>query len=149
MDTVFMPNLSPAERLQIMKDNCDKIEEKSYTKKFTQEEINLQRAELADTYIKINELEVQLAIIKEQFKNDINPLKAHSSRIIGELKAGGKFVTTDVYKFIDYEEEKALTYDPDGMLLEARNLLPEERQANIFHEMRRRKIDELAKVSNQ
>lgn len=47
-----------------MRDNCDQIIERSYTKKFDQEEINARRAEYADVGIQVAELEKQLAEIR-------------------------------------------------------------------------------------
>jgi len=43
------------ERIQFLKDNCDKIETKSYMKRFTQDEILQKKEELSETSIQIND----------------------------------------------------------------------------------------------
>jgi vacuolar-type H+-ATPase subunit I/STV1 len=64
VDEIMFLDLPREEREQVMRDNCDQIIERSYTKKFDQEEINARRAEYADVGIQVAELEKQLAEIR-------------------------------------------------------------------------------------
>lgn len=43
----MLPDTPIEQRAQILKDSCDQIVERSYTKKFDQPEINQRRAELS------------------------------------------------------------------------------------------------------
>jgi predicted phage tail protein len=128
---------TPAERReQILRDNCDQIEEKYYTRKFNQEETNERREELADISIKISETEAELKNIKDSFKIKMKPLTEKKEKLLQELKTGGEYINGNVYKFIDTEEGKAAWYTPEGHLIEERNLRPEERQRSIYHDIR-------------
>lgn len=64
VDEIMFLDLPREEREQVMRDNCDQIIERSYTKKIDQEEINARRAEYADVGIQVAELEKQLAEIR-------------------------------------------------------------------------------------
>lgn len=68
VDEIMFLDLPREEREQVMRDNCDQIIERSYTKKFDQEEINARRAEYADVGIQVAELEKQLAEIRADYK---------------------------------------------------------------------------------
>lgn len=47
-----------AARMQFLDSNCDAVEEIGYTRRFTPEEMNQKKEELANASIKINDLEV-------------------------------------------------------------------------------------------
>ena len=129
-------NLPREEREQVMRDNCDQILERSYTKKFNQEEINARRAEYADVGIQVAELEKRLAEIRADYKGRIKPLLERMSGILDEIKSGGEWVTTDVFLFKDLENGTASIYTPDGYLIENRPLTPGEKQPTIMTALR-------------
>lgn len=53
----MFPNDPVEAREQMLRDNCDQIVERSYTRKFDQEEINERRADLANVAIQKADLE--------------------------------------------------------------------------------------------
>lgn len=57
VDEIMCSDLPVEEREQVMRDNCDQIIERSYTRKFDQDEINQRRAEYANVGIQVAELE--------------------------------------------------------------------------------------------
>ena len=54
-------HISVEQRAQILRDSCDQIVERSYTRKFDQEESNERRADLANVAIQKADLEQSLA----------------------------------------------------------------------------------------
>lgn len=136
MDSILFPNDPVEAREQLLRDNCDQIVERSYTRSFTQNEVNDRRAELEQVSIQVSELEQQLAEIRADYKGRIKPLLERRSKILDELKARGEWVTGECYKFVDVEEGKAGFYAPEGNLLEERPITPEERQRNIIQTTR-------------
>ncbi len=129
------------QRTQILRDSCDQIEERSYTRKFDQIETNDLRAELAEVSIQIQTLDEELAEIKAEYKGKTKPLAERISRILGDLKSGGEYVKGECYKFIDPEEGKAGWYSPEGYLLEERDIRSEERQRTAFQSLRKTGTD--------
>lgn len=136
VDEIMFLELPVEDREQVMRDNCDQIIERSYTKKFDQDEINTRRAEYANVGIQVAELEKQLAEMRADYKGRIKPLLERMSGILDEIKSGGEWVTTDVFLFKDMDSGMAAIYAPDGPLLEKRPLTPGEKQPTIMSAIR-------------
>lgn len=125
------------EREQILRDSCDQILERSYTRKFDQAQMDRKRAEVADVLIQINELDEELAAIKADFKGRIKPLQERLGMIRDEIKAGGEWVKTDCFRFTDPETGTTAIYSPEGYKLEERKITPEERQRTTLQILRK------------
>ncbi len=123
-------------REQMLRDNCDQIEQRSFTRSFSQDEVNDRRAELEQVSIQIAEHEENLAQVRADIKGRIKPLLERRSRLLDELKARGEWVTADTYKFVDVDEGRTAYYSADGYKIEERAITPEERQRNIIQATR-------------
>ncbi|MBQ7774530.1 MAG: hypothetical protein IJ379_01285 [Lachnospiraceae bacterium] len=132
MTDVMLAETPVEKREQVLRDSCDQIVERSYTRKFDQPEINERRSELANVSIQLQELEDELAQARADIKGKIKPLLERRGKILDELKAGGEWVKGDVYKFVDVDEGRTAFYSPEGYKLEERPITPEERQRNVF-----------------
>lgn len=86
MKDVMLADTPIEERAQILRDSCDKIVEKCYTRKFDTKETNEKRAELANVSIQIADLEEKLAEVRADLKGRIKPLAERMGKIRGELK---------------------------------------------------------------
>ena len=139
MEDVMLASHPIDQRGQILKDSCDQIEEKDYTRRFSSAELVQKRKELADSAIQISNLENELSEIKEQYKQKMKPIQDSFSKVRDEIKAGGEYVKTECYKFIDNKEGKAAWYNPQGYKIEERDCTPEEKQRTIFQDMRNKK----------
>lgn len=137
----MLAELPVEQRAQILKDSCDKIEERSYLSKYDQEETNLLRAELANVSIQLGTIQEELEEIKSDYKGKLKPLQERIDKILYNLKNGGEYIKGECYKFIDQEEERVGWYTPDGYLLEERPITHEERQKTIHMEVRRTGTD--------
>jgi len=137
----MLAELPVEQRAQILKDSCDKIEERSYLSKYDQEETNLLRAELANVSIQLGTIQEELDRIKSDYKGKLKPLQERIDKILYNLKNGGEYVRGECYKFIDQEEERVGWYTPDGYLLEERPITQEERQRTVQMEIRRTGTD--------
>lgn len=136
MESFLFPNEPVEAREQLLRDNCDQIVPRSYTRTFSQDEVNDRRAELEQVSIQVAELEDELAQIRADIKGRIKPLLERRGKILDELKARGEWVTGECFKFVDVEEGKAGFYAPEGNLIEERPITPEERQRNIIQATR-------------
>lgn len=136
-------NTPVEEREQILRDSCDQILERSYTKHFSQEKMDSKRAEIANVLIQINELEEELTQIRTDYKNRIKPLVERMGMIRDEIKAGGEWVKTDCYRFTDPDTGTTAIYSPEGYKLEERKMTPEERQRTMFQITRKTGTDDM------
>ncbi len=124
------------QREEILRNSCDQILERSYTRKFDQDEINERRSELANVIIQIADLEQELAEVRADYKGKIKPLQERVSKLRDELKVGGDWIKGDCFKFVDEDEGKVGIYSPEGYLLEQRPMTQDERQRNVFRALR-------------
>lgn len=136
MDKYILQRESPEERERILSNSCDQIEERYYTRKYTQEEINDTRADLADISLRIADKEEEKRAINEQLKADMKPLVERRTTILGQLKAGGERVKGNVYKMTDPDKNEVGYYNSEGMLIEERPMREDEKQRSVFQIMR-------------
>lgn len=146
MKDVMLADTPIEERAQILRDSCDKIVEKCYTRKFDTKETNEKRAELANVSIQIADLEEKLAEVRADLKGRIKPLAERMGKIRGELKAGGEWVSGECYQFLDADEGKVAMYDPNGYKIEERDMRPEERTRTIFQGIRENMTVQMSKT---
>lgn len=136
MKDVMLSETPVEQREQILRDSCDQVLERSYTRKFDQAEINEKRADLANVSIQMQELEQELAEYRATIKGKIKPLSERYGKILEELKTGGEWIKGDCYKFVDEDEKMVGIYSPEGYKLEERPMTQEERQRTIMSVIR-------------
>lgn len=61
---------SGKKRIAFLMDNCDTVEEKAYTKRFTPEQLARKKEELSEVAIKIRDIEVE----KKKRLRSLNPV---------------------------------------------------------------------------
>lgn len=144
MKDVMLSEMPIEQREQVLRDNCDQIMERSYTRKFDQAEINEKRADLVNVSIQMQELEQELAEFRATIKGKIKPLSERYGKILDELKSGGEWIKGDCYKFVDDEEKMVGIYSPEGYKIEERPMTQEERQRNVFRALRPNNFGEMA-----
>jgi hypothetical protein len=136
MKDIMLADTPVEQREEILRNSCDQILERSYTRKFDQDEINERRSELANVIIQIADLEQELAEVRADYKGKIKPLQERVSKLRDELKVGGDWIKGDCFKFVDEDEGKVGIYSPEGYLLEQRPMTQDERQRNVFRALR-------------
>lgn len=72
MKDIMLADTPVEQREQILRDSCDQIVERSYTRKFDTQQINERRAELANVAIQKADLEDELAGIRAEYKSKIS-----------------------------------------------------------------------------
>lgn len=120
------------QRIQFLRDNCDKIEEKSYMKRFSQAQLSLMKDELSTTAIKINDIEQEKKTVMDEFKEALKPLENEKKRLLTGLKNKSELVDERCFKFVDLEEREVGFYNQDGDLIESRPAYADELQVNIY-----------------
>jgi hypothetical protein len=129
---LFMPDLPEADRLRVLQTNADKIEETTYQKPLTEDELNMRREILTDNSIRLGDLEEAKKTATRVFKDQIDPLKAANKDLLLELRTKQAKVEGKLYMMANHEDGMMETYDEQGILIESRRLRPEEKQQNIF-----------------
>ena len=103
-----------ANRVAFLADNCDKVEQKDYMKRFSPEELSEMKDKLSDTAIKINDVEVEKRETVKEFNDSLKPLREGKQRLLKGLKNKAELVTEKCYKFIDSKTREVGYYNEDG-----------------------------------
>ncbi len=132
MAKVFMPELSEQERVQIMRNHADQIEETSYEKELTPEELDAKREEFVDNSIKVSTLEDELNEVKATYKGKIEPVKLHNKILQKEVKTKKQKVKGTLFHMANQDTGYMETYEESGEMISSRRLRPDEKQARLF-----------------
>ncbi len=128
----FMPDANQKDRLMVLQESAHKVEQTTYQKNLSVDDLSARREDLADNCIKLNQLEDELADIKAGFKDKTDPLKIKNKTLLTEIKTKQSTVDGTLYHVSNMEDGMMETYDNEGFLIGSRRLRPEEKQGTIF-----------------
>lgn len=131
MAKIFMPEATPEERINILRNNADRVEQTDYEKELTEDELIAKREQFVDNSIAISKLEDELSEKKKEFKNKIEPLKLDNRALQYEVKTGKKEVKGFLYHMADHVNGMMETWDETGELVSSRRLRPDEKQVRM------------------
>lgn len=132
MSKIFMPDLSEQERLQVMRNHADNIEETTYEKDLTVEELDAKREEFVDNSIKVSTLEDEFNEVKATHKGKVEPIKMHNKILQQEVKTKKQKVKGTLFHMANQDSGYMETYEESGELIGTRRLRPDEKQARLF-----------------
>lgn len=132
MSKIFMPNISAQERVQVLKNNADHIEETTYEKDLTQDELDAKREEFVDNSIKVSTLEDELNEVKATYKGKIEPVKLHNKILQQEVKTKKQKVKGVLFHMANHDTGYMETYEDTGEMIASRRLRPDEKQARLY-----------------
>jgi len=132
MAKTMFADVPPAQRLQVLMDNCDGHEKTSYLKDLTNEEKDIKRETLTANCIRVFHLEEEKKDAVAAFKAQIDPLKDQTRLLCQQVETGKEEVNGMLFHFADHEQSVMNTYDEMGEFVASRRLKPEEKQARLF-----------------
>lgn len=134
MDNFLGQDIPEKDRWQFLQDNADSVEKIGYTHRFTPEELAQKRESLAETSIKINDIEIEKKEVMESFKADLKPLNEQKKELLDNIKKGSEYrENEECVKILDHEERMAGYYNKLGELVYSRPIMPQEMQKTIFN----------------
>lgn len=126
-------NFSAEDRARIFEDSADFKEKLTYTIRLSHEEVNDQRQKLAQAMIEKDKLETELAIIKGNFKKQIEPYSQQVGESLDMVRTGVKEKSGELFAFKDFEAKQIHYYDPEnGQNVYSRRMNPSEMQRSIM-----------------
>lgn len=134
MEKKLLAGATPKDRIETLENSADKVENFSYTKPFTPEQITVFKDELSTKMIELSAIEDDFKDIKEQFKAKMKPLKDETKDLITSIKNKAEFITEKCFMFIEGNEVGY--YNSEGDLVYSRPLLPGEKQKTVFSVLR-------------
>ena len=102
MDSTFLKGLGkeyadPQQRKQYLADNADSVVEKTYMRRFTPEELQSRKEELANVSISINDIENEKKAALYEFKERLKPLAEKRGLLIEDIRKKAETVTGNCY----------------------------------------------------
>lgn len=122
----------PANRLQMLKDNAEDVEVKSYFKKFSEDEMEAMKERHFDASYEVSELEKEKKRITSELGAQIKPLKNEADKLITDIRNQGRTVDEELFKFVDHAEGRVGYYNSEGLLITDRPIMQKEKQRSIF-----------------
>jgi flagellar motility protein MotE (MotC chaperone) len=121
------------DRIEFLSSNCDRVEQIGYMRRFLPEQLVQMKETLSEVDIKLNDVEEELAAVKQDFKARLKPLEDERKRLLSCLKSKAEYVTESCYKIIDYDAREVGFYNAEGDLVESRQAFSGELQGNLFN----------------
>lgn len=136
MNIFELSKMSDQERADFFGINSTEVKDLTYMKPLTEEELNIRRDDLAQAAMQKSVLEDELAQVKKDYKDKIDPLTKSFSENLKAIKLKATEVTGPTHKIPDYENHAMHFVAPDGTVVNSRPMLPEERQYTIMRELK-------------
>lgn len=134
MEKFLGQDIPEKERWQFLQDNADAVEEIGYTHRFTPDELAQKKESLAETSIKINDIEVEKKEVMDGYKEQLKPLNEEKQVLLENIKKGSEYrAHEECVKMLDHEEKMAGYYNKLGELVYSRPIMPQEMQKTIFN----------------
>lgn len=142
MQKSIFQDKSPEERIIYLRDTCDKLEDFTYEKSYTNQDVELFCERLSKIMIDVRQMETELSKIKKEHAEKMKPLKIELSELLNNIKFRSKMVKEKVYIFIDHEKNQVGYYTSEGILVYTRMLKIDEHQRSIMSSARNFDPDE-------
>lgn len=137
LDKELGKDIALEERASFLEDNCDAVEEVTYSRAFEPEELALKREQLTDASIKIADIEEEKKEVMDGFKERMKPLQEQKADAIKALRDKSQTVTEKCYKFLDEETKMVGFYNKEGNLVSSRPAFQRELQKTIQMDIRK------------
>lgn len=124
-------------RESFLRDNCDEVQEVSYSRAFSPAELAEQREKLTDASIKIADIQEQKKEAAAHFKEQLKPYEQQRDEAISNLRDKSQLVTEDCFKFLDEETKMIGFYNKQGQLVSSRPAFQNELQKTVYSILRK------------
>lgn len=127
----FLPERTDADRLEILTDSADHIEETTFYKDLSEDDLTVKRETFVENNIEISKHQEILDIAKAEYKANTKPLAMHNEILLTEIKTRKTTVKGKLFHIADHDSNVMNTYDEKGEFISSRRLRPDERQTRI------------------
>lgn len=132
MKNIFMPGITPNERVEALNKICYNRGDDTFQRTLTQSEIDVEK----DNYFKYlkeeNTLKEEMKQAVEDYQKRIKAAAKDKEECFEVVNTGQREVRDKLYWVIDEENGKMLKYDRYGELISQRALTPEETNRRLF-----------------
>jgi len=131
MEKQIFSDVSPVDRREMLEANSEKVEQMTYSKPLTPEELEKARMDFSQQAIEIANRQDQLKAVTDAIKAEIKPMLENSRSLLAEIRTKHRLVTEEVFFLADHDSGMMCIYNATGELVSSRRLTPEENQLSI------------------
>ena len=132
MDKQLFPTMSLKDRRDNLQAMAHSVEETTYYKQLTPEELEAKQDKFIENTMKINEIETKKKSFVESAKKEQKPLTVENGELLQSLQTKSEKVEGILYHIDDQDSGMMNSYDEDGNFISSRRLRPDEKQSSIF-----------------
>ena len=147
-DSMFQDK-APDDRRVILRDTCDKVENFTYEKSYTNQDVEVFMEKLSEVMIDISQIEGELIKIKKDYSIRLKPLKTDLKELIENIKFRSRMVEEQAFIFRDHDKNTVGYYSEEGLLIHSRPLKIDEHQRSIMSNMREEVIEPTPKKKSR
>lgn len=137
MDKRIFPELSGRDLIDNLEANADDAEDRTYYVPLSEEEIIELKDKFANLSIKLAKIEERKKMAMDEFKLEMAPLVEEKGIILNEIKMGAREEEGIVFKFVDYDQAMVGFYNQQGILVDSRPAMQDERRQLTISSARR------------
>ena len=121
MDKQLFAEYSDEQRLQMLKDNCNKLlEDYGYDKPLSKDQLKAIKDKLSSASISLADVQEEKKQADSEFNEQIKNLKCTIAESVKQLKTRTTYTCEQCFELIDYDEKKVGIYNREGILIEER-----------------------------
>jgi hypothetical protein len=139
MEKQLFTDVALNKRAEMLEANAEKVEEMTYPKPLTSEEMEAERMNFSQMAIEISAKQDKMKEITDQHKAELKPMVEAYKETLTMIKTKQRMVKEQVYHLADHADGLMCTYNGRGELIISRRLTPEENQLSI-HSSRTLKV---------
>lgn len=121
MDKKLFQEYSEEQRLQMLKDNCNKmLEDYGYDKPLSKDQLKAVKDRLSSASVELHDVQEEKKEADSGFNDRIKSLKGTIAEQVKQLKDRTSYTCEQCFEFLFREEKKVGVYNKDGILIEER-----------------------------
>lgn len=112
---------SEEKRLQMLKDNCNKmLEEYGYEKPLSKDQLKTLKDKLSSASVNLHDVQEEKKEVDKGYNDQIKDLKGTIADSVKQLKTRTTYTCELCFEFLFRDERKIGVYNKDGVLIEER-----------------------------
>jgi hypothetical protein len=132
MDKLIFESMSVMDRKQHLSAIADSVEESTYMRELTPEEMIFHKDRFSQRSIEKARINDELKDYKAEVKDMLKPITADLEESLSAIKNRAIQQTGKVYKIVDTETKMTGYYTEDGVLINSRPMTRDEQQLTVM-----------------
>ena len=121
MDKHLFTEYSEEQRIQMLKDNCNKLlEDYGYDKPLSKDQLKTIKDKLSSASVELHDVQEEKKEADKDFNDKIKDLKGTIAEQVKQLKTRTTYACELCFEFLFRDEKKVGVYNKDGELVEER-----------------------------